>query len=141
VSDLLKEFQRQRIRTAIVVDEYGGTAGLVSLEDLIEEIVGEIRDEYDVESEAVTDEGNASFVFSGKTGIDELADRLEVPIEPEGFATVGGYLLSRLGRVPVVGEVFEIDGLSVEVLEAERRRVNRVRIRRASASPEAAAQA
>jgi CBS domain containing-hemolysin-like protein len=141
VSDLLKEFQRQRIRTAIVVDEYGGTAGLVSLEDLIEEIVGEIRDEYDVESEAVTEEGNASFIFSGKTGIDELADRLDVPIEPVGFATVGGYLLSRLGRVPAVGETFEVDGLSIEVLEAERRRVNRVRIRRGSASPEAAAQA
>jgi magnesium and cobalt transporter len=141
VSDLLKEFQRQRIRTAIVVDEYGGTAGLVSLEDLIEEIVGEIRDEYDVESEAVTDEGNASFIFSGKTGIDELVDRLDVPIEPEGFATVGGFLLSRLGRVPTVGETFEIDGLTVEVLEAERRRVNRVRVRRAKVSPEPAAQA
>jgi CBS domain containing-hemolysin-like protein len=140
VSDLLKEFQRQRIGTAIVVDEYGGTAGLVSLEDLIEEIVGEIRDEYDVESEAVTEEGNASYIFSGKTGIDELADRLDVPIEPVGFATVGGYLLSRLGRVPTVGETFEMDGLSVEVLEAERRRVNRVRIRRGNASHQAAAQ-
>jgi CBS domain containing-hemolysin-like protein len=141
VSDLLKEMQRQRIRTAIVVDEYGGTAGLVSLEDLIEEIVGEIRDEYDVEGEPVTDEGNASFVFSGKTGIDELSDRLDVPIEPVGFATVGGYLLSRLGRVPAVGETFEVDGLNIEVLEAERRRVNRVRIRRGNGSREAAAQA
>ncbi len=130
VSDLLKEFQRQHMQIAIVLDEYGGTAGLVTLEDLLEEIVGEIRDEYDVESEPVTDEGNGVFVFSGKVNIDEVAERLDVPIEREGFETVGGYLLSHLGRVPTKGESFDVDGLSVEVLEAERRRVNKVRIRR-----------
>jgi CBS domain containing-hemolysin-like protein len=136
VSELLKEFQRQHMQVAIVVDEYGGTAGLVTLEDLLEEIVGEIRDEYDVESEPITDEGNGAFVFSGKVNIDEVADRLEVPIEREGFETVGGYLLSHLGRVPTIGETFDIDGLSVEVLEAERRRVNKVRIRRRQAEAE-----
>jgi len=130
VSDLLKEFQRQHMQIAIVVDEYGGTAGLVTLEDLLEEIVGEIRDEYDVESEPITDEGNGVFVFSGKVNIDEVAERLDVPIEREGFETVGGYLLSHLGRVPTIGETFDVDGLSVEVLEAERRRVNKVRIHR-----------
>jgi len=130
VSDLLKEFQRQHMQVAIVVDEYGGTAGLVTLEDLLEEIVGEIRDEYDVESEPITDEGNGVFVFSGKVNIDEVAERLDVPIEREGFETVGGYLLSHLGRVPTIGETFDVDGLSVEVLEAERRRVNKVRIHR-----------
>jgi putative hemolysin len=130
VSDLLKEFQRQHMQIAVVVDEYGGTAGLVTIEDLLEEIVGEIRDEYDVESEPITDEGNGIFVFSGKVNIDEVAERLDVPIEPEGFETVGGYLLSHLGRVPAKGETFDVDGLSVEVLEAERRRVNKVRIRR-----------
>ena len=66
VSELLKEFQRQRLQMAIVVDEYGGTAGLVTIEDLLEEIVGEIRDEYDVEVEPIVDEGNGTFVFSGK---------------------------------------------------------------------------
>jgi CBS domain containing-hemolysin-like protein len=130
VHDLLKEFQRQHCQIAIVVDEYGGTAGLVTLEDLLEEIVGEIRDEYDQESEPITDEGDGAFVFSGKVNIDEVAERLATPIEPEGFETVGGYLLAHLGRVPAVGEQFDIDGLSVEVLEAERRRVNKVRIRR-----------
>jgi CBS domain containing-hemolysin-like protein len=91
VSELLKEFQRQQVQSAIVVDEYGGTAGLVTLEDLLEEIVGEIRDEYDVESEPIVDEGNGSFVFSGK---------------------------------------FEVDGLKVQVVEAERRRIHKVRISR-----------
>jgi CBS domain containing-hemolysin-like protein len=136
VPELLKQFQRQQTQVAIVVDEYGGTAGLVTIEDLLEEIVGEIRDEYDVESEPVVDEGNGRFVFSGKVDVDEVAQRLGVQIEREGFETVGGYLLSHLGRVPAVGEKFEIDGLSVEVLDAERRRITRVRIsRQAVAEP------
>ena len=100
----------------------------MTIEDLLEEIVGEIRDEYDVESEPIIDEGNGRFVFSGKVDVDEVAQRLDVHIEREGFETVGGYLLSHLGRVPVVGERFDIDGLTVEVLDAERRRINKVRI-------------
>ena len=135
VPELLKQFQRQQTQCAIVVDEYGGTAGLVTAEDLLEEIVGEIRDEYDVESEPIVDEGNGSFLFSGKVDIDEVVERLRVPIEREGFETVGGYLLSHLGRVPVVGEHFDIDGLSVDVLDAERRRVNKVRIARPESKP------
>jgi len=128
VPELLKQFQRQQTQCAIVVDEYGGTAGLVTIEDLLEEIVGEIRDEYDVESEPIVDEGDGRFVVSGKANIDELAQRLAVEIERGGFETVGGYLLSHIGRVPAVGEKFEVDDLSVEVLEVERRRINRVRI-------------
>jgi putative hemolysin len=128
VPELLKQFQRQQTQIAIVVDEYGGTAGLVTIEDLLEEIVGEIRDEYDVELEPVVDEGHGRFVFSGKVDVDEIARRLDVHIERAGFETVGGFLLSHLGRVPVVGERFDIDGLTVEVLDAERRRINKVRI-------------
>jgi len=130
VSELLKEMQRRQAQMAIVVDEYGGTAGLVTVEDLLEEIVGEIRDEYDVESETVTDEGNGVFSFSGKVSVDEVRDRLGVEIEREGFETVGGYLLSHLGRMPYVGETFDVDDLSVEVLEVERRRISKVRVRR-----------
>src|SRR5438034_943556 len=128
VSELLKQFQRQQTQCAIVVDEYGGTAGLVTIEDLLEEIVGEIRDEYDGESEPIVDEGNGRYVFSGKVNIGEVAQRLDIEIEREGFETVGGYLLSHIGRVPAVGERFEIDGLSVEVIDAERRRINKVRM-------------
>ena len=138
VSELLKEMQRKQAQMAIVVDEYGGTAGLVTVEDLLEEIVGEIRDEYDVESETVTDEGDGVFVFSGKVNVEEVRDRLGVEIEPEGFETVGGFLLSHLGRMPYVGEMFDVDNLSFEVLEVERRRITKVRARRKEGAPELA---
>ena len=131
VPELLKEFQRQRVQIAIVVDEYGGTAGLVTLEDLLEEIVGEIRDEYDVETEPVVDEGNGSWVFSAKVNIDEVRERLGVAIELDGSETVAGFVLTRVGRVPNPGETFDLDGLVVEVLEADRRRIHKVRFRRA----------
>jgi CBS domain containing-hemolysin-like protein len=130
VPELLKEFQRKQVQMAIVVDEYGGTAGLVTIEDLLEEIVGEIRDEDDVESEPIVEEGNGSYIFSAKVSFDDLRERLGLEIESEGFETVGGYILSRLGRVPAVGETLELDGLFVEVLEAERRRIHKVRFRR-----------
>lgn len=130
VPELLKEFQRKRLQSAIVVDEYGGTAGLVTVEDLLEEIVGEIRDEYDVEVERVVDEGGGRFVFSGSVHVEEMANQMKVTIEGQGFETVGGFLLSRLGRVPAVGEHFDLDGLDVEILETEQRRITRVRLHR-----------
>jgi putative hemolysin len=133
-SELLKEMQIRQMQMAIVVDEYGGTAGLATVEDLLEEIVGEIRDEYDVEAETVVDEGNGTFVFSGKVSVDEVSDRLGVQIEREGFETLGGYLLSHLGRMPYVGETFEVGDLAVEVLEVERRRITKVRVRRGEAT-------
>ncbi len=135
VADLLRELQEARVQSAIVHDEYGGTAGLVTIEDLIEEIVGEIRDEYDVEADPIVDEGSGSYVFTGRVSVDDLRKRLDVAIEPQGFETVAGYILARLGRVPQQGESFEVDGLSVDVIEAERRRVHRVRFRRSSAAP------
>jgi CBS domain containing-hemolysin-like protein len=140
VPELLTEFQRKRIQAALVVDEYGGTAGLVTIEDLLEEIVGEIRDEYDTELEPIVEESEGVYVFSGRTHVRELEERLKVKVEGDGYETVGGYLLSHVGRVPAVGETFEIDGLSVEVLEAERRRINRVRVRRIVLEPAAAEQ-
>jgi putative hemolysin len=136
-SELLKDMQRRQAQMAIVVDEYGGTAGLVTVEDLLEEIVGEIRDEYDVESETATDEGNGTFVFSGKASVDEVRERLTVDIEREGFETLGGYLLQHLGRMPYVGERFDVDDLSVEVLEVERRRITKIRARRREPAAEA----
>jgi CBS domain containing-hemolysin-like protein len=136
VPELLKEFQRAQIQSAIVVDEYGGTAGLVTIEDLLEELVGEIRDEYDVESEPMSQESDDTFLISGKVGVDQVSDRLDIEIEGEGFETFGGYLLSRLGRVPNTGERLEVDDLDVEVLEADRRRIQRVRVRKHEAAHE-----
>jgi len=133
VVDLLREFQQGRVQLAMVVDEYGGTAGLVTVEDVIEELVGEIRDEYDSEAEPIVREADDTFLFSGKVGIGEMAERLGVEIEDGGFETVGGFVLARLGRVPAVGERFEIDGLDVTILEAERRRIHKVRVRRLTA--------
>ena len=135
VSELLKEMQHRQAQMAIVVDEYGGTAGLVTVEDLLEEIVGETRDEYDVEAETVTEESDGVFVFSGKVSVDEVRERLGVEIEREGFETLGGYLLSHLGRMPYVGETFEVDDVAVEVLEVERRRIAKVRARRRAGAP------
>lgn len=130
VADLLREFQQKRFQQAMVVDEYGGIAGLVTVEDLVEELVGEIRDEYDLEAEPIVQEPDGAFVFSAKVAIEEMTDRLGIAIEEQGFETVGGYVLTRAGRVPAAGEVFTADGLSVEVLEAERRRIHKIRVRR-----------
>jgi len=130
VPELLKEFQRKRHQIAIVVDEYGGTAGLVTVEDLLEEIVGEIRDEYDVEVERIVDEGNGKFLLSASVHVDEMANLLRAQIDGHGFETVGGYLLSRLGRVPAIGEHLEVDGFDVEIVDTQRRRITRVRMSR-----------
>jgi magnesium and cobalt transporter len=130
VVDLLREFQRQRFQLAIVVDEYGGTAGLVTVEDVVEELVGEIRDEYDSEAEPIVREADDCYVFSAKVATSDMVERLQVDVEDGEFETVGGYVLSRVGRVPAVGERFTFDGLEVEILEAERRRIHKVRLRR-----------
>jgi putative hemolysin len=130
VPELLREFQRRQIQAAIVVDEYGGTAGLVTIEDMLEEIVGEIRDEYDVETDPIVEESDGIFVFSAKVDIDTAAERLGIDIERDGFETVGGFIVTHLGRVPMPGEKVDIGDVEVEVLEAERRRVHKVRLRR-----------
>ena len=130
VVELLRELQVKHVQSAIVVDEYGGTAGLVTIEDLLEEIVGEIRDEYDDESDPIVDEGDGTFVFLATVSVGDMVERLGVSVERDGFETVGGYLLARLGRVPAVGESVEVDDLVVDVLEAERRRVRKVRVHR-----------
>jgi CBS domain containing-hemolysin-like protein len=138
VADVLREFQQKRHQIGIVVDEYGGTAGLVTVEDVVEELVGEIRDEYDVEAEPIMREPDGAMLFSAKVAMGDFTERLGVEIEGDGFETVGGYVLSRAGRVPAVGERFAADGLEVEVLEAERRRIHRVRVRKVAEPVDAA---
>jgi CBS domain containing-hemolysin-like protein len=128
VSDLLREFQQRREQLAIVVDEYGGTAGLVTVEDLLEEIVGEIQDEHEDEDLSVVQLDDGVIIATGKAEIEEIEELLGIEIDDEEFETVGGMTFVHLGYVPEPGESFERDGLHVEVLEADERRVNKVRI-------------
>jgi putative hemolysin len=125
-SDLLREMQKQNIRMAIVVDEYGGVAGLVTIEDLVEEIVGEIRDERD--KPEVVREGERSFIVSGGMDVDRLDELFGTKPEGKESATVAGLVSELAGRIPRKGEVVEEDGLRFEVLESTDRKVERVRV-------------
>ena len=130
VRDMLSEFQRCHEHLAVVVDEYGGTAGLVSIEDLLEEIVGEIQDEHEDEELAVIEQPDGSIIADGKAEVEEIERALQVELGDTEFETVGGMAFVHLGYVPRPGEEFEFDGLHVTVLEADDRRVHRVRISR-----------
>jgi putative hemolysin len=134
VSELLREFQRRHLWMAIVVDEYGGVSGLVTVEDLLEEIVGEISDEHEDEREPVTRAGDNVFSVSGKANIEVVRDLFARGPEGEEFTTVGGFLASRLGHIPKPGETFRESDLRFTVEEADRRRVHRVRIEPAASS-------
>jgi len=125
-SDLLREMQKNNIRMAIVVDEYGGVAGLVTIEDLVEEIVGEIRDEHDKAD--VLRENEHSYVVPGNMDVDRLGELFGMKPEGKESATVAGLVSELAGRIPQKGEVVEEDGLRFEVLDATERRVKRVRI-------------
>lgn len=125
-SDLLREMQKQNIKMAIVVDEYGGTAGLVTIEDLVEEIVGEIRDEH--EKADVVRENENSYIVPGSMDVDRLDELFGVRPEGKEAATVAGLVSELAGRIPLPGEIIEDEGLRYEVLESTERRVQRVRI-------------
>ena len=130
VRDMLSEFQRRREHLAIVVDEYGGTAGLVSIEDLLEEIVGEIQDEYEDEEQPVVEQPDGTVIADGKAEVEEIERALQVELGDTEFETVGGMASVHLGYVPRPGEEFDYGELHVTVLEADDRRVHRVRISR-----------
>jgi putative hemolysin len=125
-SDLLREMQKNNIRMAIVVDEYGGVAGLVTIEDLVEEIVGEIRDEH--EKAEVVRESDQSYIVPGNMDVDRLLELFGMRPEGKESATVAGLVSELAGRIPQKGEVVEEDGLRFEVLDSTERRVQRVRI-------------
>ena len=126
---LLKELQQSTTQLAIVVDEYGRVAGLVTIEDLLEEIVGEIRDEVEPHARDIVRESANSYLVAGQTDLAQVADQLNVPIEEGDYSTVAGFVLTRLGHLPAPGEKVESNGLSFEVLEADPRTVLRVRLR------------
>lgn len=134
VQDLLRDFQRSEVHMAIVVDEYGGTSGLVTIEDVLEEIVGEIQDEHDTEEElppAIARVDDDRWEMDARFQIYDLNELLETSIpEDDDFDTVAGFMLERLGRVPVVGEIVEAAGIRFEVLDAEPTRIERVIVTR-----------
>jgi CBS domain containing-hemolysin-like protein len=127
VSELLRELQRERVHLAIVVDEFGGTAGLVTIEDLLEEIVGEISDEYDTE-ELMVEASDHGFLVDARLSVQDLSELVGMRLPDEDWDTVGGLILGLAGRVPEEGETFEIDGLRLTAERVQGRRVSRVRV-------------
>jgi CBS domain containing-hemolysin-like protein len=138
VDELLREMQAQQTHVAIVVDEYGGTAGLVTIEDVLEEIVGEITDEYDVEAPLVDELPDGSLRVSARLHLDELSERLDVELEDDDVDTVGGLLAKHLGRVPIPGAQVWLHGieLTAESAQGRRNRIGTVLVRRAAVEPD-----
>lgn len=140
VDELLHEMQQRHVHLAVVVDEYGGTAGLITIEDLIEEIVGEIQDEYDIEEAPIEEVSETEAVFDARVSIRDVNDTLDLELADEDFDTVGGLVYHQLGKVPDVGDEIRVDGALVTVLSTNGRRVKKVRVRKAPAvSPSAEA--
>ena len=129
VDELLQELQQRRVHMAVVVDEYGGTAGIVTIEDLLEEIVGEIQDEYDAEQPTIEPVGEDEFLFDARVPLDEVNKLLDVELPEEGGDTLGGFIYSQLGKVPAVGDTIEFGGINIEVLSVAGRRIKQVRAR------------
>jgi CBS domain containing-hemolysin-like protein len=128
ILELLKELQKSKQKFAIVVDEFGGISGVVTMEDIIEEIVGEIHDEYDEDTEPIV-KVKDHFIVKGDTDIYDLGDTLGVPIdEDEDYQTVAGLMSFVLGKIPAIGDTVELDGYVLEVTEIEKNRVKKVRI-------------
>jgi len=130
-SQLLREMQADNLHMAVVIDEYGSVAGLVTLEDLVEEIVGEIRDEHEEASADIVREARSAFVIKGNVDVGRLEDLFDVHLDSKDAATVGGLVSSLAGRIPQPGEVIEDDGLRFEILESTERKVGKVRVSRA----------
>jgi putative hemolysin len=132
VDDLLHELQRRKVHMAVVLDEYGGTAGLVTIEDLLEEIVGEIQDEFDEEEPMKVEIGPGEVILDGRADIDDLTELVDPALEledDEEYDTLGGFVYHRIGRVPVVGDAVVIEPFVITVIKVSGRRVGKVRVR------------
>jgi CBS domain containing-hemolysin-like protein len=131
IPELLREMQAKRATFAAVVDEYGATVGVVSVEDIVEELVGEIKDEHDVEREPITLEDDGALLVEGRVSVPRLEQALETPLaDGDDVGTVGGLVTNAFGRVPRAGDHMQYRGFEVQVIDAERKRVHRVRFRR-----------
>ncbi len=130
VAELLKEFQKRKQKLAVVVDEHGGVSGLVTMEDLVEEIVGEIRDEYDMDQARILEKGPFDYIVSGDAEVEEIEKRFDLEFAEEDYLTVGGLITHHLGRLPAPGEQLQIKDLSFEVLEVDQKRIKKLRIKK-----------
>ena len=130
VAELLKEFQRRKQKLAIVVDEHGGVSGLVTMEDLVEEIVGEIKDEYDMDQAQIVEKGPSDYVVSGDAQVEEIEKLFDLEFAEEDYLTAGGLITHHLGRLPEKGEQLQIKGLFMEVLEVDQKRIIKLRIKK-----------
>lgn len=129
LDELLEEFKREHVHIAIVVDEYGGTAGMVTIEDLIEEIVGDITDEYDVDEQEIKEVAEGKYIIDAVVAIEDLNKELEIELpESEDYDTLGGYIYSKLGRMPLENDKVEAVDVEIKVLKVEKRRIDRVLI-------------
>jgi len=128
VSELLREFQSEHLQVAVVVDEYGGTAGIITIEDIVEEIVGEISDEHEDEEATIVDLGDQRYLVSGLLRVDALEEVLDAELDGDDYETVAGMIFTTLGRIPKVGAVVAKNGWLFEVDRADRRRIYRVRV-------------
>jgi CBS domain containing-hemolysin-like protein len=128
IHDLLKELQRSTTQMAIVIDEYGSVSGLITIEDLVEQIVGDIRDEVEPHARDIVKESASTYIVSGHAELEQIAGELHVPLEADGYSTVAGLVMNELGHVPAAGEKVETHGLTFVVLEANQRTVLKVRM-------------
>ncbi|MBA2452471.1 MAG: HlyC/CorC family transporter [Chloroflexia bacterium] len=130
VDDLLRELQQTRVHMAVVVDEYGGTAGVVTIEDILEEIVGEIEDEYDTEQPYIEIISDTEAIVAGKVSVEDFMDDLQIHLPSATGGTIGGFVQHELGRIPKQGETLQIDNVRLTVMEVEHRRIRQVKVER-----------
>lgn len=137
IDELLHDLRQSRVHIAIVVDEYGGTAGLVTIEDILEEIVGEIQDEYDQEEERIQVLGEGQAVFDAAVSVDDVNRTIGSALETDGYDTLGGLVYHALGKMPKTGDRFAVDGMHVTVLSTTGRRIGKVKIEQGAEAGEA----
>ncbi len=135
VSDLLKLFKRVKQKMAIVVDEHGGVTGLVTMEDVMEELVGEIQDEYDAEEAQIVQNGPDDYTVHGEVKVEEIEDLFDLDLAGDDYLTASGLVAHGLGRLPQRGETVVLRGLGFEVLEVDPKRIKKLRVRRAPGAP------
>ena len=128
LEELLNEFQEKQVHIAMVVDEYGGVAGLVTIEDLLEEIVGEIRDEFDANEAEIQTVGDGIFLIDARVTIDQINEALQVEVKSNGFDTIGGFVYHQLGKIPSRGDLVEYDDITIEVLSTIGRRLKTLKV-------------